>query len=308
MKRLSAIVLSITMLLLTACEPIGTPEKTSMPSEITTVTTAVPVVEIYGESFESVPKSVVCLSPALVEMIYEEKADGFLVGVGQYCDYPESAMTDKPVCGSAANPDFDAIKTLSPELLLTQSPIATKDLTALKAAGIRVLIIPAVKTVDDIQTLYDSLAELFEVTTIELPELLMMPLLSSWRMGDFVYYLSDDLTAAGDDTFAGNYFSGYGTNLCAEKSEEITDITGAETIILPAYLEHLKDTFNTEAEDETEGETEEETDTEPTIAPHIIVLSEESSKLLERPTSRIDLVINEVREKWIESLQIKIEE
>jgi hypothetical protein len=298
MKRLSAIVLSITMLLLTACEPIGTPEKTEKPSEITTTTTAAPVVEIYGESFESVPQSVVCLSPALVEMIYEEKAEGYLVGVGQYCDYPESAMTDNAVCGSAANPDFEAIKALSPELLLTQSPIATKDLTALKAAGIRVLVIPAVKTVADIQTLYNSLSELFEAETVTLPELLMMPLLSSWRMGDFVYYLSDDLTAAGDDTFAGNFFSGYGTNLCEGNSEEIPDPAGAETIILPAYLEHLADSIATETTEETEGETEEETETEPTPAPHIIVLSEESSTLLERPTSRIDLVIDEVREKW----------
>jgi iron complex transport system substrate-binding protein len=295
MKHKFAIFLCIIILTLTACEPIGTPEKTEKPVEITTTTAAVPVVEIYGESFESVPKSVVCLSPALVEMIYEEKAEGYLVGVGQYCDYPETAMIEKPVCGSAANPDFEAIKALSPELLLTQSPIATKDLTALKAAGIRVLVIPAVKTVEDIQTLYDSLAELFEVQTVTLPKLLMNPVFSSWSMFDFVYYLSDDLTAAGDDTFAGNYFSGYGTNLCTGKSEEITDITEAETIILPAYLEHLQDTFNNETE-----ETETETETEPAIAPHIIVLSEESSKLLERPTSRIDLVMSEVTEKWSE--------
>jgi hypothetical protein len=295
MKRLSAILIALITLLLTACEPIGTPEKTEKPVEITTTTSSAPLVEIYGESFESVPKSVVCLSPALVEMIYEEKAEGYLVGVGQYCDYPETAMIEKPVCGSAANPDFEAIKALSPELLLTQSPIATKDLTALKAAGIRVLVIPAVKTVGDIQTLYDSLAELFEVETVTLPELLMNPFLSSFSVFDFVYYLSDDLTAAGDDTFAGNYFSGYGTNLCTGKSEEITDITEAETIILPAYLEHLQDKFNNETDEETEGETEEEF-----FLPRVIVLSEESSKLLERPTSRIDLVMSEVTEKWSE--------
>jgi iron complex transport system substrate-binding protein len=297
MKHKIAVFLCIIILSLTACEPIGTPEKTEKPIEITTVTTAAPIVEIYGESFESVPKSVVCLSPALVEMIYEEKADSFLVGVGQYCDYPETAMTDHPVCGSAANPDFEAIKALSPELLLTQSPIATKDLTALKAAGIRVLVIPAVKTVEDIQTLYDSLAELFEVQTVELPELVMMPLLSSFAMGDFVYYLSDDLTAAGDDTFAGNFFSGYGNNLCQEKSEEILDPAGAETIILPAYLEHLAESFVTG----TEEDTEEGAETEPTPAPHIIVLSEESSKLLERPTSRVQDVLSEIKTKWNEN-------
>ncbi|MDR0944029.1 MAG: helical backbone metal receptor [Ruminococcus sp.] len=288
MKQIIAIVTALITLFLTACEPIGTPEKTEAPTTITTTTAAAPVVTVYGESFEAVPKSVVCLSPALVEMIYEEKAEAYLVGVGQYCDYPETAMIDHPVCGSAANPDFEAIKALSPELLLTQSPIATKDLTALHAAGVRVLVIPAVKTVSDIQTLYDSLAELFEVPTVTLPELMMMPLLSSWRMGDFVYYLSDDLTAAGDDTFAGNFFSGYGTNLCEGKSEEIPDPDRAETIILPAYLEHLAESFSIVTEEETE-----------TIPPHIIVLSEESSKLLERPTSRVQDVLSEVTEKWM---------
>jgi hypothetical protein len=319
MKRKTALIPIILLIIqiLTACEPIGAPEKTAKPVEITTAETEAPVVEIYGETFESVPGSVVCLSPALVEIIYEIGAEGFLVGVGQYCDYPESVMIDKTVCGSAANPDFTAIKGLSPELMLTQSPIATKDLTALNAAGIEVLYIPAVKNMAELQTLYDSLTELFETPIAGLPNLITEPDAGSIGIGNFVYYLSDDYMAAGDDTFAGNFFSGYGSNLCKGISEEIppaadesdssdetetaNPLKEVDTIILPAYLEYLAESFAETSPEAAEGE-----ETPP--APQIIVLSEESSKLLERPTSRVELVISEVAEKKNQISQPEAEE
>jgi hypothetical protein len=323
-------------MLFTACEPIGAPEKTEAPAEITTVTTAVPVVEVYGELFEEVPESVVSLSPAIVEIIYELGAEGSLVGVGQNCDYPASAMEENPVCGSPANPDFTAITALAPKLLITQSPIATKDKAALAAAGVRILNIPAVKTVTELETLYDSLAALFEVPTVTLPEILTNPALSSFNMGDFVYYLSDDCTAAGSDTFAGNFLSGYGVNLCPGDSElllptaegdgsdgdsenadgdgsdgdgsdgDVSESDGsdgdaetaaediasgvmatAETIILPDYLSFTADEFRVEPETDVDGNTLHE-------SPQVIILSDEATKLLERPTSRVELVLEEL--------------
>lgn len=127
-------------LLLTACgDEIGAPpEKTTAPP----VDTA-PVREDYpvsfgDESFDSAPATVASLSPSLTEILFEIGVSDRLVGVSDYCDYPEAAENLAKL-GSPAKPDIDAIADLAPELLVTQSPIAETDLLRLRQAGTRVL-------------------------------------------------------------------------------------------------------------------------------------------------------------------------
>jgi iron complex transport system substrate-binding protein len=313
-----AMFLTAAMLMFTACEPIGVPEETHT-AVVTAATEETPEpVVIYGVSFVTAPERVVCLSPAITEILYEIGMDGKIVGVGQYCDYPPAAMEEKDVCGSAANPDFETIIGLSPDLLITQSPIANKDLTRLKNAGITVLNIPAVVDINELETLYNSLEELsFGVTEqsdreprqADIPGLASLNTAiadSNINLGSFIYYLSDDLTAAGDDTFSGNFFGSFGTNLCGEFSMVMpletdtsdndtsdndgetsdTDVPDTDsgtsdtdipdTVILPAYLAYFKDDYLAET------------------ASRVIILTEQATSLLERPTDRVRFVLGEL--------------
>ncbi|MDR0903227.1 MAG: helical backbone metal receptor [Ruminococcus sp.] len=275
-----------------ACEPIGTPEATQS-EVITTVTEAKPEpVVVYGVSFETPPEKIVCLSPAITEIFYEIYRSDKLVGVGEYCDYPPEALTEKVNCGSAANPDFDTIISLAPDVLITQSPLANKDITRLKNAGITLLNVPAATDILELGRLYNEIGMLFRnpLPEGEVPDAgsLAMPgqselfddvYSSDISLGKFVYYLSDDFTAAGSDTFPGNFFGEFGNNLCDGVSAEMPpDEISPKTVILPAYLSHFADDYFADT------------------SSRVIILTEEATKLLERPTTRVRFVLDELRE------------
>ncbi|MDR0987354.1 MAG: ABC transporter substrate-binding protein [Ruminococcus sp.] len=327
MRKLQYVLLLVLILAVTACEPIGRPKATET-AVITTVTEAeASPVTVYSVSFDTAPETIVCLSPAITEIIYELGFEDKLIGVGQYCDYPPEAKADNADCGSAANPDFKAILELSPALLITQSPIANKDLTSLKNAGITYLLIPAV---NDLLALDELYANIFILCRGPVPAdeeaLPDLPGIDDFEndirnadidLGRFVYYLSDDLTAAGLDTFPGSYFSNFGDNIgtpgsttdTADTTDTDDDTTDAQdtapdtdadatttapdtdddaattdtdaapdTIILPDYLSYLADGVLADS------------------PARIIILSPDATSLLERPTDRVRLVIDELRE------------
>jgi hypothetical protein len=291
MRKLQYVLL-LVLILGVACEPIGRPEVTETAVITTATEPEIPAIEVYGLSFDSPPETVVSLSPAITEIFYEVYRDDKLVGVGEYCDYPPEALTQKVNCGSAANPDFETIISLAPDVLITQSPIANKDITKLKNAGITLLNIPAVTDILELGELYNEIDRLFRTPLPEgeIPpagsleknvqsELFSDVYSSDISLGKFVYYLSDDFTAAGADTFPGNFFGEFGNNLCDEDStvmlpEEISP----KTIILPAYLSYLAEDYFAES------------------PARVIVLSEEATKLIERPTARVRFVIDELKE------------
>ena len=84
--------------------------------------------------------------------LYDEKAGGYRLNtdfgaVSDYCDYPES-VKELPKAASSANPDIAAIKKLSPDLVITATPIVTKDRISLEAQGTKVLTIASPKTIE----------------------------------------------------------------------------------------------------------------------------------------------------------------
>lgn len=137
--KIAAAAICLVMLLCACGDEIGAPpEKTTSP-----VTDAPPVKDPYpisfgNETFDSAPATVASLSPSLTEILYELGLSDRLVGVSDFCDYPEAAK-NLPKTGSPAKPDIDAIIELAPELLAVQSPIAETDILRLKQAGIRVI-------------------------------------------------------------------------------------------------------------------------------------------------------------------------
>jgi ABC-type Fe3+-hydroxamate transport system substrate-binding protein len=74
----------------------------------------------------------VSLSPAITETLFAIGAGAELVGVSNYCDYPEEAKK-LPRVGTALTPSYEAIVRLRPSLILTEAADSAprRELTAL---------------------------------------------------------------------------------------------------------------------------------------------------------------------------------
>ena len=84
------------------------------------------------ESSRAGARRVVSLSPAITETLFAIGAGPQLVGVSDYCDYPEEAKK-LPRTGTALTPGYEAIVRLAPTLILCEAAASAprRELTAL---------------------------------------------------------------------------------------------------------------------------------------------------------------------------------
>lgn len=81
---------------------------------------------------------IISLAPNLTEIIYALGAEDRLVGVTDYCDFPEAART-KPRVGSVLNPSIEQIVALKPDLVLaTAAGNRVETVATLETLGISV--------------------------------------------------------------------------------------------------------------------------------------------------------------------------
>ncbi|MBN1195945.1 MAG: ABC transporter substrate-binding protein [Candidatus Aminicenantes bacterium] len=95
----------------------------------------------------SVLQRIVSLSPNITEILFALGAGDRVVGISRYCDYPPE-VTGLPRVGGLVDPDYEAIVSLQPDLviLLNSHDDAAREL---KKLGISTLKVPH-RTVDDI--------------------------------------------------------------------------------------------------------------------------------------------------------------
>lgn len=170
----------------------------------------------------SCPEKVVCLSPALTEIICEMGYRSSIIGRSSYCDYPEAISAVQDV-GSSANPDIDAIVQLKPDLVITSTPIASKDIFSMEQKGIKTLIIPSPTTLEGFSLMYSSIGLVYEgmFTGKETGEQFysetskLLGNTENIKIGNFVY-ITENLAVAGGNTFESAVLSCFGTNLAKE--------------------------------------------------------------------------------------------
>lgn len=154
-------VLAAASLTLSACEWLGfQPVSSGLPTS--SQEEFLPGTPYYVGSLEftEAPERVVSLSPALTEMAAEMGFLGKLAGRSDYCDYPAEAAA-LPGVGSSANPTLQAILELKPQVLMSQSPLASSHIAQLEKGGVRVLILPTPKSVSQLKNNCLELATLF---------------------------------------------------------------------------------------------------------------------------------------------------
>lgn len=292
----AAAVTAVSLALMCGCTEID--EDVPAPVMATAVSEKPYPVNAGSLTFEEAPRTVGSLSPAVTEIICELGFADRLTGRSEYCVYPES-VADRAVLGSAANPDVDAIIEASPELLISLSPIAKKDITAIEAAGTRVWIISPPESVEDLYRCYEDIAAVFggKLNCAAAAEDALEPLKKAVNdakgsMDSFVYIMSPQLAAASDSTFAGNFFSCFGEN-AAEKRSGGDDIsmTAEELLALDPQWIILPDSVSV-------YELPEETSELSAIkSGRVIVLDNESLERIERPTSRLDGAVYKILEQ-----------
>ncbi len=242
-------------------------------------------VEVCSLEFESSPETVISLSPALTEILYEIKVESRLIGRSDYCDYPTEVSAVESF-GSSVNPDIKAIAEAKPALLISQSPIAKKDISTLHSAGISVIIFETPSNLAEIITLYLEIAKIFfgkvpsekenSTENAFISKTIEKQTEFSGTLGKFLVITSPELTVANENSIFSSVLDGIGENVCNSSEEKLSAEEILEkfpdVIILPNYL-------SAEILPEELSEIK------------VIILDEDCSKLVERPTSRIYKVI-----------------
>ena len=91
-----------------------------------------------GVSIDKVPQRIVSHVPSITETLFALGLEERVVGVSDYCDYPEEAKL-KPSIGNYFNPTIETIVALEPDLVLTDGH--SQNINGLEALGITFFVI-----------------------------------------------------------------------------------------------------------------------------------------------------------------------
>lgn len=116
--------------------------------------------DAYGNevTIEEEPETVVSVSPALTEIIYDLGGEDKLIGRSDYCDYPEEVYNIQSV-GPIDLPDTELIVSLDPDVVLASSIFSEEAYDALVNAGITVVIIKDEDSLDGMFTYVQTTAD-----------------------------------------------------------------------------------------------------------------------------------------------------
>ena len=114
-------------------------------------------ITVWGIEIESCPQNVICLSPAITDIITTLGSDAQLVGVSDNCDNDRSLDT----FGSSVLPDVDKIIKSNAEIIIADENLSDEAKNKIAESGKSVMIYPAVEKYADIEKLYESVASIF---------------------------------------------------------------------------------------------------------------------------------------------------
>jgi iron complex transport system substrate-binding protein len=89
----------------------------------------------------SPPKRVISLVPSITESLFDLGIDDCLIGITDYCVFPQEKVALLPKVGGVINPRVDEIISLNPDLVLADQEENSKNtVDTLRAAGITVYV------------------------------------------------------------------------------------------------------------------------------------------------------------------------
>lgn len=226
MKKILSLTLSLAVTvssLLCGCDNDEKQEADNTTYESTDISEPSPYPFFLNDvEIKAAPEKVVCLSPAITEIICEMGYRASIIGRSSYCDYPPAISSVKDV-GSTANPDIKAVIELKPDLVISSTSIASKDIFEMEQNGIKTVIIPSPTTLEGFLSIYNSIGLIFEgmFTGTETGEQFfsetskLLGNKDNFSVGKFVY-VTENYTVAGGNTFESSILSCFGTNMAKE--------------------------------------------------------------------------------------------
>jgi iron complex transport system substrate-binding protein len=119
------------------------------------------IVDSLGRSvtIDKIPQRIVSLAPSNTEILFALGLDDKIVGVTEYCNYPEEAMA-KPKVGGFSNVDIEKVVSLEPDLVLATHIHAKTVIPALEKLGITVVAL----TPSSLNEVLDSITLVGKIT------------------------------------------------------------------------------------------------------------------------------------------------
>ena len=99
-------------------------------------------------TINKLPQRIVSLAPSNTEILFALGLDDKIIGVTDYCDYPDAAKTKTRVAGYST-PDLERLVSLQPDLIVAESIQEKTVLPALEHLGMTVFVTEA-STIDSI--------------------------------------------------------------------------------------------------------------------------------------------------------------
>ena len=140
------LILSMLLVLLGACtpaaeEPVPPADTPTLPLEVTDQTGRT-------VSIDRIPERIISLAPGNTEIVYALGLQDRLVGVTEFCDYPEVAK-DKPKIGGFSTVDIEKVVEIQPDLILAANIHKDEVIPALEGLGLTVITLDP-KSIDGV--------------------------------------------------------------------------------------------------------------------------------------------------------------
>ena len=171
MKKTLTIVMMIVLtlsLLLTGCqtdttsetqnEPVATKSATPTPEPIDESLTFIDSLDRTNE-FETIPETIISLSPTLTEIIYAVGMGDKLIGRTDWCNYPEQVLDISSV-GNMDVPNIETIISLQPDVVAVSLITTQETVNKLEEASITCVVIDSETTFDGAYTNIDLVGTL----------------------------------------------------------------------------------------------------------------------------------------------------
>lgn len=105
------------------------------------------------------PKSIISLAPSITEILFALGLDEEIVGVTDFCNYPEAAL-NKPKIGGFINPSIEKIVSLKPDLIIgTRDGNRMETIHRLSGLGFSVYLIDS-KSFDGVIRMIRNIGEI----------------------------------------------------------------------------------------------------------------------------------------------------
>ncbi len=216
MKKYLWLVVFLVLITALLANYIGQKERVGEQEKIITPETNFSAIDFRGKqiSLNKKPTKIVSLAPGNTEILFSLGLDEEIIGVTDYCDWPEKAKTKEKI-GGFSTPNIEKIVSLSPDIVLAVGGVQKKTVLTLEELGIKVFVIEA-ETINDLlarikdvgkllgkseqaEDLVNSLKKRIEAVKNKIGKI---P--EAQRPRVFIEIWSDPLMTAGTDSFVHN--------------------------------------------------------------------------------------------------------